>query len=109
MTHCWGGILLYHHAIIDTAIAVVEEKLDVAFDADSYLVQFVMPGKLTETNGYIDSDSNILFEVDGDSMLAADFVMWARSEEVNEWAWIISFLFVLFVFFGADRRRRRNR
>lgn len=100
------GYYAKHKTIIDTALTVVEDKFDIAFDTDNYLVQTVMPGKLMATNGYIDSDSNILWKVDGDCVLSSEYRMWAESSVPNRWAWIVSIMFVLFVITGLLSRRR---
>lgn len=103
------GFYENNKVLIDSAMDATDEKLSVAFEADSYLMQVVMPGRLIATNGYLDSDTNIIWEVSGESFLTSDYIMWAESGVVNVWAWICSFAFLLFVISGLIIRRRRNR
>lgn len=87
-------------ALLDTVMLEVEKEFDVALSADNYLIQAVMPGELIDTNGYIDDDGNVIWEVKGDVILSSDYNMWAESKETNIWAWIITGIFVLFVISG---------
>jgi len=69
------GFYESHREILDSSLSVIEDKFQVAFDADGYQVQSIMPGKLVATNGYIDNDSNILWKVEGDSFVSEDHIM----------------------------------
>lgn len=86
----------------DTAIEHVSKKFVVDFN--SYSVRFVMPGRLTATNGYPDSSKVVLWQVKSDYFLTEPYEMWAESRVANVWAWIISGLFVLFVSAGIVLR-----
>ena len=97
-----------HSVLIDSALSITEDKFNIAFEADDYLVQYVMPGSLIATNGYIDTESKVLWKVDGDTILASDYLMWAESKVSNRWAWIVSFLFVIFVGIGLFRKRKKT-
>lgn len=94
------GFYESNRALLDTLTAEVEEEFDVAFNADNYLIQTIMPGELIATNGFVDEDRNVLWEVKGDVILSADYEMWAESKTGNLWAWIITGIFVLFVISG---------
>ncbi len=89
-----------NRVLLDTIMSEVEKEFDVALSADDYLIQTVMPGELVATNGYIDEDGNVVWEVEGDVILSADYNMWAESKERNTWAWIVTAIFVLFVISG---------
>jgi hypothetical protein len=69
-------------------------------DYKNYSVSIVMPGKLIATNGYIDSTGNLVWPVNADLFLSDRYEMWAESRTTNLWAWIVSGLFVVFVFAG---------
>jgi hypothetical protein len=69
-------------------------------DYKNYSVRIVMPGKLTTTNGYLDSARNLIWPVNADLFLSDQYEMWAESKTTNIWAWFVSGLFVVFVFAG---------
>lgn len=94
------GFYENNRTLVDTLLSDVEDEFLVALETDSYLVQTYMPGELTSTNGYIDEDGNILWEVEGEVFLSSDFNMWAESKTINLWAWIITGAFLLFVITG---------
>ncbi|MDZ7740064.1 MAG: hypothetical protein U5K32_13580 [Bacteroidales bacterium] len=94
------GFYENNRILVDTLLSEVENEFLVAFETDPYLVQVFMPGELTSTNGYIDEDGNVLWEVKGEVFLSSDFNMWAESKTLNLWAWIITGAFVLFVIIG---------
>lgn len=94
--------------LVDSAMSVAEEKFNVALEADDYLMQIVMPGTLVGTNGYPDAENGILWKVNGECFLTADYVMWAESGETNWWAVIVSAAFVLFVFLGFILRIKKK-
>ena len=68
-----------------------------------------MPGKLTGTNGFIDSTRNLLWPVKSDFFLTEQYEMWAESKTTNVWAWIVSGLFLVFVFTGIIIKRKSRR
>ncbi len=86
--------------VIDSAMKIVENKFEVVVSTEKYLVQTIMPGELVSTNGYIDNDGNITWQVKGETILSSDYHMWAESRVVNTWAWIVSFGFMVFVAAG---------
>jgi hypothetical protein len=63
-----------------------------------------MPGKLTGTNGFIDNKKVLLWPVNSDYFMAENYEMWAESKVPNTWAWIVSGLFLVFVFTGVIMR-----
>jgi len=75
-------------------------------DCRDYSVRIVMPGRLTGTNGYIDSSMNLVWPVSADLFMSDDYVMWAESKTPNIWAWIVSGLFLVFVITGIILRKR---
>ncbi|MBS0010922.1 MAG: hypothetical protein KFF49_05910 [Bacteroidales bacterium] len=94
--------------LVDTLFSDVEDEFLVAFETDPYFVQVFMPGELTSTNGYIDEDDNVLWEVKGEVFLSADYDMWAESSTTNIWAWIVTGGFVFFVLMGLIVRAFKN-
>ena len=73
-----------------------------------YTVRTIMPGKLTGTNGYIDSAGILLWPVDSDYFLTEQYRMQAESKIPNRWAWIVSGLFLGFVFTGIIIKKKRK-
>jgi len=90
----------------DSAINMVTGNL--LLDFREYSVRIVMPGKLISTNGYKDSSSVLLWPVKSDFFLTEPYEMWAESKVTNPWAWIISGLFVVFVFTGLVVRIKKK-
>jgi len=86
----------------DTAIEKVTNK--VFFDFKDYSVRIAMPGKVTNTNGFIDSTEVLMWPVKSDYFLTEPYCMWAESKTPNSWAWIVSGLFLIFVFTGVILR-----
>lgn len=99
------GVYERSELILGEVESILEESFDVAFTAASYLVQTQMPEELTLTNGYIDTDGNIVWAVNGNVFLSEDYSMWAESVETNWWAWVVSGVFLLFVIIGLIRRK----
>jgi len=88
----------------DSAANIATERLWVNFKP--YTVRTIMPGKLTETNGLIDSSGFLLWPVNSDYFLTEPYMMQAVSKIPNRWAWIISGLFMMFVFTGIVLKRK---
>jgi hypothetical protein len=86
----------------DTAAVKVLNQVMNSFKG--YSVRISMPGKLTGTNGFIDSSKVLLWPVKADFFLTEQYVMWAESKIPNYWAWIVSGLFLLFVITGVILR-----
>ncbi len=103
------GFYKRNQVILDTAFAQFEKDFDVAFNAAGYIVQTNMPGELVATNGYIDDEDNIVWAVKGEVFLSVDYIMWAESTIRNQWARVVTILFILFVITGFSIRFRRNR
>jgi hypothetical protein len=82
----------------DSSISLVDKKLD--FDFHDYSLRIIMPGKLIGTNGLMDSTKVLLWPVKNDYFLTRPYEMWAESKEPNRWAWIVTGVFLLFVFAG---------
>jgi hypothetical protein len=99
------GFYEAHRALNDTLVSEIEKGFSVALETASYLLQTIMPGELIATNGYIDEDANILWEVKGETILSSDYNMWAESRVRNTWAWILTGLFLVFVISGFVIRK----
>jgi len=82
----------------DTALDRIIEQYYVDFK--EYSVRIVMPGIVTETNGFIDSSEVLLWPVKSNYFLTETYEMWAESKIPNRWAWIVSGLFLVFVLTG---------
>ncbi|MGD0342020.1 MAG: hypothetical protein ABSA76_09980, partial [Bacteroidales bacterium] len=82
----------------DSAINLVAEKLFVSFH--NYSVRIVMPGNLIGTNGLMDSTKVLFWPVKSEYFFTQPYKMWAESKEPNTWAWIVTGIFILFVFAG---------
>jgi hypothetical protein len=83
----------------DTAISIVTRNF--LFDFKDYSVRIEMPGKVTMTNGFIDGSGFLLWPVKSDYFLTENYEMYAESKVPNTWAWIVSGLFLVFVFSGV--------
>lgn len=83
----------------DSALKIISEM--VLPDFSNYSVRIEMPGKLTGTNGFVDSSKILLWPVSSDLFLTRPYEMWAESKAPNTWAWVISVLFLLFVLTGV--------
>ena len=86
----------------DSSLSYVEDKF--LIDFKKYSVRFVMPGNVTRTNGFIDSSKVLLWPVNSDYFMTEPYEMWAESKVPNTWAWIVSGIFLLFVFTGVIMR-----
>ncbi len=100
---------------LDSAEALLEEVFGYYMEVASYDMEIRMPGTITGTNGYLltSGDENetpgILWTVEGDYFLAADYNMWVESQVKNTWAWYVSAGFLLFVILGLLRFRKRKK
>jgi hypothetical protein len=82
----------------DSAMNLAFNKFFISFS--NYTVRISMPGKLTSTNGYMDSSKVLLWPVKSDFFLTQPYEMRAESKVSNIWAWIVSGIFLLFVLSG---------
>jgi hypothetical protein len=90
----------------DSAVNIAVENI--LIDFKDYTVMSVMPGKLTATNGFIDSSGVVLWPVKSDFFLTQDYEMWAESKSQNKWAWVLTGIFILFVLTGVILKRKRK-
>jgi hypothetical protein len=86
----------------DSALSIVTNNLLANFG--EYTVRISMPGKLIGTNGFIDSSRILLWPVKSDFFITEPYEMWAESKLTNNWAWIVSGLFLAFVLSGVILR-----
>jgi hypothetical protein len=82
----------------DSALNLITKKILVTFS--NYTLRISMPGRVTGSDGFIDSAGTLLWPVKSDYFLTTPYVMWAESKVPNTWAWIISGIFVGFVLTG---------
>lgn len=88
----------------DSALSIATKNL--LIDYKIYSVRIVMPGKLIQTNGYIDSTQSLFWQVNPDFFFCDNYEMWAESKTPNIWAWIISGAFLVFVSAGILIKRK---
>jgi len=88
----------------DSAANMATDRFWVSFKP--YTVRAIMPGKLTGTNGLIDSAGLLLWPVNSDFFLTEQYKMQAESKIPNIWAWIVSGLFLVFVSTGILKKMR---
>lgn len=93
---------LKYRAEADSVIDLVTDKI--LLDFKDYSIRIVMPGKLTGTNGFIDSTSLLFWTVKSEYFMTEPYEMWAESKNPNLWAWIITSIFILFVSTGIVLR-----
>jgi hypothetical protein len=97
---------LKYKAEADSAAIISTERFWVSYKP--YTVKTIMPGRLTATNGYIDSAGVLLWPVESDYFLTEQYKMHAESKIPNIWAWIVSGLFLLFVCTGIILKKKRK-
>jgi hypothetical protein len=90
----------------DSAFKIVSDGLWLNFSG--YSVQVKMPGKLTGTNGFPDNNKMLLWPVRSEFFLTQDYQMWAESKVQNVWAWVVTGIFVFFVFTGLIFRNNKK-
>jgi hypothetical protein len=90
----------YNKFQMDADTAIEKVTRSIFTDFKEYSESIVMPGKLTGTNGFIDSSKVLLWPVKSDYFLTEPYEMWAESKIPNIWAWIVSGLFLVFVLTG---------
>ncbi len=73
-----------------------------------YSLKIIMPGKLTGTNGFMDSSHVLLWPVKSDYFFTEPYRMWAESKITNTWAWIVTGIFLVFVAAGLMFRSLRK-
>jgi len=95
---------LKYKAEADSAATIATDRFWVNFKP--YTVRAIMPGKLTDTNGLVDSSGYLLWPVNSDFFLTELYIMRAESKTLNSWAWLISGLFLLFVISGIALKRK---
>jgi hypothetical protein len=88
----------------DSAAEIAADHFWVSFR--NYTVRTIMPGKLTETNGFPDSSGTLLWPVKSDYFLTRPYEMKAVSKSSNLWAWIVSGWFLLCVVTGLALKRK---
>lgn len=87
----------------DSAAELAADHFWVSFS--DYTSRTIMPGKLTETNGFVDSSGILLWPVRSDFFLTEQYEMYSESKVLNKWAWVISGLFVIFTVIGVLIRK----
>ena len=88
----------------DSAAEWATDRFWVSFK--DYTLRTIMPGKLTETNGFVDSSGILLWPVRSDFFLTEPYEMSAESKVTNKFAWVISGLFVIFTVIGVIKRKK---
>jgi hypothetical protein len=91
---------------LDSAIAIFNRKFDNSWLFESYTMQVVMPAYLTSTNGYRMSDGTLAWPVTGNHFLTDDYIMYAKSHDINYWAVIITLLLLALVVYSMWNLKR---
>jgi hypothetical protein len=97
---------LKYRAEADSAFSRVEKGL--LIDFARYVLRISMPGKLIASNGFADSTGILYWPVISDYFCTEDYEMWAESKIPNIWAWVVSGVFIVFVFTGLVIRKRKR-
>jgi hypothetical protein len=95
-----------YKSFADSAMSLVTKKAMISFI--DYSVRVVMPGKLTGTNGFVDSSHLLIWPVKSDYFFTEPYRMWAESKTTNVWAWIVTGFFLVFVAAGLIFRKIRK-
>jgi len=90
----------------DSALAIVEDRFVISFG--DYTMQMEMPGSIIASNGFADSSGRLIWPVVYDYFFTEDYIMWAESKVPNIWAWVLSGVFIVFVFTGFLIRRKKK-
>jgi hypothetical protein len=90
----------------DSAISIFADSLNRWMNFSEYTLRISMPGRLTGMNGFIDSTSIPLWPVRFDFFFTEPYEMWAESRTTNWWAWVVSSIFIIFVFSGIIIKRK---
>jgi hypothetical protein len=88
----------------DSATTIIDKRLDSYMSFGGYTDIFVMPGRVTASNGYVLKKGEIMWPVSPEFFLSQPYVMQAESKMPNIWAWIVSGVFLLFVLGGVALR-----
>ncbi|NMC38611.1 MAG: hypothetical protein GYA41_09840 [Bacteroidales bacterium] len=88
----------------DSAVSLALDNIFIDFR--EYTVRTIMPGKLTATNGFIDSSDMVLWPVKSEYFLTQKYEMYAESQVRNIWACILTGVFILFVLAGVILKRK---
>jgi hypothetical protein len=92
------------------ALKLLQEMSKPVWYSDTYELEIRMPGKITATNGYAetepgdDSATGILFTISFEQFLTQKRECWVESKVNNYLIWAITGLFVLVVITGLTRR-----
>jgi|WetSurMetagenome_2_1015567.scaffolds.fasta_scaffold00005_34 hypothetical protein len=90
----------------DSAASVVAERI--FFNFDDYTLRMIMPGKVISSNGFVDSTGVLRWPVKSDYFMTEPYSMWAESKTPENWAWIVTGIFLLFVLGGIIFRAMRK-
>jgi len=90
----------------DSSMNIATKKVFTNFK--DYTLRIVMPGKVTGSNGFIDSTGVLLWPIKSDYFLSESYEMWAESKVPNRWAWILSGFFLLFVVTGIIIKQKEK-
>ena len=91
---------------IDSSFILFEEKLGRIMASEYYTCEFVMPGKIISTNGFVDKTGKISWPVDSKYFLTRDYRMFAESRSNNIWIWLVSAGILLLLSLLIARRRK---
>jgi len=98
---------------IDSSFKILDEIVTDYWDMKEYDIEIRMPGKIIASSGYAstgdsEQEKGIIWTVTGDYFLGQPYEMWAESQTTNYWAWVVTGIFIIFVFAGLLFRGRKQ-
>lgn len=98
---------------IDSSFTILNDLLEVYWEMDKYDIEIRMPGEILASSGYVSTgdsiqEKGILWTVTGDYFLGQPYEMWAESQIINYWAWVLTGIFIIFVAAGLLYQRRKQ-
>jgi len=91
---------------LDSAVTIFNRKFDNSWLFESYTMQIVMPADVKATNGYVMSDGTLAWPVTGNHFLTDDYIMYAKSHDINYWAVIITLLLLALLVYSIWNLKR---
>ena len=98
---------------LDSSFNVLDDIITGYWDMEEYDIEIRMPGKILASSGYASTgesehEKGIIWTVTGDYFLGQPYEMWAESQTINYWAWVVTGLFIIFVAAGLLYQRKKQ-
>lgn len=91
---------------LDSAVTIFNRKFDNSWLFESFTMQIAMPADFKSTNGYVMSDGTVAWPVTGNHFLTEDYLMYAKSHDINYWAVIITLLLLGLIVYSMWNLKR---